>query len=132
MNITHLDHLVITTSNIDALVDFYTNYLNMKVETFDKHRVCLRFGQSKINLHSLDEDVDYKATNPSSGSMDICLIVEEDISSVKSELEKKGLSLASEIVERTGAVSRLKSIYLKDPDGNLIELSNRVSLVTNK
>ena len=126
MNITHLDHLVITTSNVDSLVDFYTNYLNMKVEIFDKQRVCLKFGQSKINLHSLDEDVDYKATNPSSGSVDICLIVEEDISSVKSELEKKGLSLASEIVERTGAVSILKSIYLKDPDGNLIELSNRV------
>ena len=126
MNITHLDHLVITTSNIDALVDFYTNYLNMKVETFDKHRVCLRFGQSKINLHTLDVDVDYKATNPSAGGVDICLIVEESISSVKSELEQKGLSLVSEIVERTGAVSRLKSIYLKDPDGNLIELSNRV------
>ena len=127
MNITHLDHLVITTSNIDALVDFYTNYLNMKVETFDKQRVCLKFGQSKINLHSLDEDVDYKASNATIGSMDICLIVDEEISLVKSELEKKGLSLASEIVDRTGAVSRLKSIYLKDPDGNLIELSNRVS-----
>jgi len=66
MNISHLDHLVVTTSNIDTLVDFYTNYLNMKVETFDKQRVCLKFGQSKINLHSLDEGVDYKATNPSS------------------------------------------------------------------
>jgi len=99
----------------------------MKVEIFDKQRVCLKFGQSKINLHSLDENVDHKAINPSPGSMDICLIVEEDISSVKSELEQKGLSLASEIVERTGAVSRLKSIYLKDPDGNLIELSNKVS-----
>ena len=123
MNISHLDHLVITTSNIDALVDFYTNYLNMKVETFDKQRVCLRFGQSKINLHSLDEDVDYKANNATIGSIDICLIVDEDITAVKSKLEQKGLSLASEIVEKTGAVSRLKSIYLKDPDGNLIELS---------
>ena len=127
MNISHLDHLVITTSNIDALVDFYTNYLNMKVETFDKQRVCLRFGQSKINLHSLDEDVDYIANNATIGSIDICLIVDEDITAVKSKLEQKGLSLASEIVEKTGAVSRLKSIYLKDPDGNLIELSNRVS-----
>ena len=127
MHISYLDHLVITTSNVDSLVDFYTNYLNMKVETFDKQRVCLKFGQSKINLHSLDEDVDYKAINPSPGSMDICLIVDEEISLVKSELEKKGLSLASEIVDRTGAVSRLKSIYLKDPDGNLIELSNRMS-----
>ena len=127
MNISHLDHLVISTSNIDALVDFYTNYLNMKVETFDKQRVCLRFGQSKINLHSLDEDVDYKANNATIGSIDICLIVDEDITAVKSKLEQKGLSLASEIVEKTGAVSRLKSIYLKDPDGNLIELSNRMS-----
>ena len=127
MNISHLDHLVITTSNIDALVDFYTNYLNMKVETFDKQRVCLRFGESKINLHSLDEDVDYKANNATIGSIDICLIVDEDITAVKSKLEQRGLSLASEIVERTGAVSRLKSIYLKDPDGNLIELSNRMS-----
>jgi len=127
MNISHLDHLVITTSNIDALVDFYTNYLNMKVETFDKQRVCLRFGQSKINLHSLDEDVDYIANNATIGSIDICLIVDEDITAVKSKLEQKGLSLASEIVEKTGAVSRLKSIYLKDPDGNLIELSNRMS-----
>ena len=127
MNISHLDYLVITTSNIDALVDFYTNYLNMKVETFDKQRVCLRFGQSKINLHSLDEDVDYIANNATIGSIDICLIVDEDITAVKSKLEQKGLSLASEIVEKTGAVSRLKSIYLKDPDGNLIELSNRMS-----
>ena len=113
MNISHLDHLVITTSNIDALVDFYTNYLNMKVETFDKQRVCLRFGQSKINPHSLDEDVDYKANNATIGSIDICLIVDEDITAVKSKLEQKGLSLASEIVEKTGAVSRLKSIFLK-------------------
>jgi len=127
MNISHLDHLVITTSNIDALVDFYTNYLNMKVETFDKQRVCLRFGQSKINLHSLDEDVDYIANNATIGSIDICLIVDEDITAVKSKLEQKGLSLASEIVEKTGAVSRLKSINLKDPDGNLIELTNRMS-----
>jgi len=127
MRVDRLDHLVLTVASIDATVDFYTRVLGMQAVVFGSGRTALRFGSSKINLHEAGKEFEPKALRPAPGSADICLIVSGDINDVIAELAGAGITIEEGPVERTGATGPIVSCYLRDPDGNLIELSNYIS-----
>ena len=124
VRIDRLDHLVLTVASIEAATDFYTRVLGMGVVTFGAGRTALTFGTSKINLHEAGKEFEPKARRPTPGSADICLIVEDSIAEVMAELAAAGVSIEEGPVPRTGATGPITSCYLRDPDGNLIELSN--------
>jgi catechol 2,3-dioxygenase-like lactoylglutathione lyase family enzyme len=123
--IDHLDHLVLTVANIDATVAFYTSAVGMELVTFDG-RKALRFGEQKINLHQAGNEFEPKAAHPTPGSADLCFITKTSLEDVISHLISKGYVIELGPVERTGAVGRMHSLYLRDPDSNLIEISNYV------
>jgi len=124
VRIHRLDHLVLTVASIDATVDFYTRVLGMEVMRFGAGRTALSFGTSKINLHEAGREFEPKARHPTPGSADICLIVAGGLADVMAELTARGVAIEEGPVQRTGAAGPIVSCYLRDPDGNLIELSN--------
>jgi catechol 2,3-dioxygenase-like lactoylglutathione lyase family enzyme len=124
MHVDRLDHLVLTVASIEATTSFYVRVLGMEVVTFGTGRTALTLGPSKINLHEAGQEFEPKALRPTPGSADICLIVEDDIAAVIAELSGAGVAIEEGPVERTGATGPIVSCYLRDPDGNLIELSN--------
>ena len=126
MTLEKLDHLVLPVSNIDAIATFYTTYLGMEKRIFGDNRVALHFGDQKINLHPAGWDYEPKARVSIAGSADLCFIVSERVESLHTKLVHSEVEVIEGPVERTGATGRLRSIYIRDPDGNLIELSNRV------
>ena len=126
MKLEKLDHLVLPVSDIDAIAMFYTTYLGMEKRTFGEGRVALHFGNQKINLHPAGWDYEPKARVSIAGSADLCFIVSEQIQLLQADLVDSGVEIIEGPVVRTGATGRLCSIYVRDPDGNLIELSNRV------
>jgi catechol 2,3-dioxygenase-like lactoylglutathione lyase family enzyme len=123
--IRRLDHLVLTVSDPDATVTFYER-LGMRRETFGDGRLALRFGDQKINLHRAGQPIQPHARRPTPGSADVCLIVEGSLDEVERELERAGVAFELGPVQRTGAISPLRSLYLRDPDGNLVELSEPI------
>jgi catechol 2,3-dioxygenase-like lactoylglutathione lyase family enzyme len=122
MRITSLDHLVLTVADLDKTVAFYER-LGMRRESFGDERVALRFGAQKINLHRAGAEFSPHALHPAPGSGDICLLVEGPLEDVERELAAAGIAVELGPVERTGAQGPLRSLYLRDPDGNLVELS---------
>ena len=124
IKINRLDHLVLTVSDIDKTVDFYTNVLGMEKEIFKGSRVALKFGNQKINLHKLGAEFEPKAFNVKDGSADLCFIINTPLIEAKNYIESLGIEIEEGIVSRTGALGEIESIYLRDPDKNLIELSN--------
>ena len=126
MRVDRLDHLVLTVASIEATVEFYTRVLGMGVVTFGAGRTALTFGTSKINLHETGKAFEPKALHPTPGSADICLIVDDGIADVIAQLAVAGVPVEAGPVERTGATGPIVSCYLRDPDHNLIELSNYV------
>ena len=112
------------SSDLEATVGFYTRVLGMEAVTFGAGRTALTFGTSKINLHQAGREFEPKALRPTPGSADLCLIVEDDIGEVLAELAAAGVPVEQGPVERTGAAGPIISCYLRDPDHNLIELSN--------
>ena len=126
MQISHLDHLVLTVSDIDKAITFYVGLLGMEEIHFSNQRIALRFGNQKINLHQADTPTSPKAKRPTIGSADLCLIVDTPLETVMQELAEKNISLVEGVVERTGATGKLRSLYIYDPDGNLVELANVV------
>jgi catechol 2,3-dioxygenase-like lactoylglutathione lyase family enzyme len=124
VRVDRLDHLVLTVASIEATVEFYTRVLGMEVMTFGAGRTALAFGTSKINLHQAGKEFEPKALRPTPGSADLCLIVEDDIAEVLADLAAAGVPVEQGPVERTGAAGPIISCYLRDPDRNLIELSN--------
>ena len=125
MTLEKLDHLVLPVSDIDAIAMFYTTYLGMEKRVFGENRVALHFGDQKINLHPAGWDYEPKARVSIAGSADLCFIVSEDVESLQTKLVQLGVDIIEGPVVRTGATGPLRSIYIRDPDGNLIELSNR-------
>lgn len=135
ININRLDHLVLTVKDINKTVEFYEK-LGMKKEIFKETRVALKFGNharpngsksqygQKINLHQLGKEFEPKAFNVKDGSADLCFIIDEPLEDVIDYLKSVDIEIEEGIVERTGATGNIKSIYLRDPDMNLIELSN--------
>jgi catechol 2,3-dioxygenase-like lactoylglutathione lyase family enzyme len=127
MRVDHLDHLVLTVKDIEASVSFYTRVLGMTEMTFAGGRKALAFGSSKINLHQAGHEFEPKAAAPTPGSGDLCLIVDDDLDSVQAQLAAAGVMVEIGPVKRTGAVGEIISVYVRDPDQNLIELSNYLS-----
>ena len=118
-----LDHLVLTVANIDATVDFYTEVLGMDVLNL-KDRKSLAFGIQRINLHQRGHEFDPKAAHPTPGSADLCFVTTTSLDEVMEYLKNLKVHIEEGPVERPGAIGDLKSIYIRDPDRNLIEISN--------
>ena len=126
--IDHLDHLVLTTAKPDECVDFYTRVLGMKLETFiggarPVERRSFKFGNQKINLHIKGNEFEPKANIPTPGSLDLCFIASVPLEQVIEMIQAAEWSIEEGPVMRTGATSKIKSVYLRDPDLNLIEIS---------
>lgn len=122
MRISRLDHLVLVTSDLSRCVSFYWDLLRMEVEEKDG-RFALRFGISKINIHTCPGEFQPAAEKPVPGSLDICFVTEEPLESLLYELKEKKATLVTGIVERHGALGEMRSLYLRDPDGNLVEIA---------
>ncbi|MDR6567469.1 VOC family protein [Chitinophaga ginsengisegetis] len=128
MVINRLDHLVLTVKDISATCRFYETVLGMEVITFGDDRKALRFGHQKINLHEKGREIDPKALTPTMGSADLCFIADTAVEEILVELTALKINiLEGGIVERTGATGKIRSIYFRDPDGNLLEVSNYIS-----
>jgi catechol 2,3-dioxygenase-like lactoylglutathione lyase family enzyme len=121
--IDHLDHLVLTTAHLDRCIDFYTRVLGMTLETFAAGRKALRFGRQKINLHEVGKEFEPKAERPTPGALDLCFIADRPLDDVIARLEALGASIIEGPVRRTGATGPIRSVYLRDPDQNLIEIA---------
>ena len=126
MKISRIDHIVLTVKSIDVTTEFYERALGMEVVTFGEGRKALSFGEQKFNLHEAGKEFEPKANKPTPGSIDICLITETAINEVIDELRLAGVSLIEGPVRRTGASGSIMSIYFRDPDLNLIEVSNYI------
>ncbi|WP_313526320.1 VOC family protein [Stutzerimonas kunmingensis] len=126
MQIDYLDHLVLTVADIETTVDFYTRVLGMQVVTFGEGRKALTFGNQKINLHQAGYEFEPKAERPAPGSADLCFIVATSLDDVIAHLNEHGVAIIEGPVQRTGATGPIRSVYLRDPDLNLIELSNQM------
>jgi catechol 2,3-dioxygenase-like lactoylglutathione lyase family enzyme len=126
VKVDRLDHLVLTVDDLDRTIAFYVDILGMTEVTFGSGRKALTFGSSKINLHQRGREFEPKATRPTPGSADLCLIVDDPLEVVISELTASGVPIEEGPVPRTGARGPITSVYVRDPDGNLIELSNYV------
>lgn len=124
MRIDRIDHLVLTVADIERTISFYVDVLGMTEQTFGSGRRALTFGTSKINLHQRGRELEPKAAAPALGSADVCLIAAEPIDVVVAELTAHGVAIEEGPVERTGARGPIISVYIRDPDSNLIELSN--------
>ena len=124
--IDHLDHLVLTTSDRAACIDFYTRVLGMRSEAFGAGRTALVFGAQKINLHERGREFEPKAHLPVPGALDLCFIADRPLDAVIAQLEACGWPIVEGPVERTGARRRLRSVYVRDPDLNLIEISEEL------
>ena len=124
MQIARLDHLVLTVADIARTCDFYTKVLGMEVLHFGEGRTALRFGQQKINLHPADNIPGLVADRPTAGSGDLCFIAETPIAEVVAHLGACGVPIITGPGPRAGAIGTIQSVYIRDPDQNLIEISN--------
>ena len=125
--IDRLDHLVLTVTDIGRTLDFYVRGLGMVEEVFGTGRRALRFGRQKINLHPANEEAILpRAARPGPGTADICLIAARPLAEVEKHLQEEGFAIEEGPVSRTGATGPIRSIYLRDPDGNLVEVSEYV------
>ena len=126
IEIDRLDHLVLTVADIGRTCDFYAQVLGMSVETFGAGRTALKFGRQKFNLHQQGREFEPKADRPTPGSADLCLIATTPLDSVVAHLQAKGVAIEEGPIARTGATGPIVSVYFRDPDQNLIEVSNYV------
>lgn len=126
MHIDRLDHLVLTVADIGATSDFYSRVLGMKPVMFGAGRTALEFGAQKINLHQKGKEFEPKAETPSPGSADLCFIASTPLETVIAHLHQCDVSILEGPVMRTGATGTIMSVYIRDPDGNLLEISNEI------
>jgi catechol 2,3-dioxygenase-like lactoylglutathione lyase family enzyme len=126
LQVNRIDHLVLTVKDIATTVDFYTTVLGMNTLIFGENRVALTFGDQKINLHQLGNEFEPKAGNVNAGSADLCFIIEQPVQQAIEHLNACGVKVLQGPVSRTGATGEIVSIYFRDPDDNLIEVSNYV------
>lgn len=127
IRIDHLDHLVLTVASIEQSCDFYARVLGMGVETFGQGRKALTFGNQKINLHRAGHEFEPKADRPTPGAADLCFISDTPIDDVIVHLQAEGVAIEEGPVRRTGATGPILSVYFRDPDHNLTEVSNPLS-----
>ena len=123
MHISHIDHLVLTVADIPHTVDWYRRVLGMRHVTFTGQRHALTFGRQKLNLHQAGRELEPKAGRPVPGSADLCLITTTPLIEVQAHLRACGVRIEQGPIARTGAVGPITSIYVRDPDDNLIEIA---------
>ncbi len=126
MRIDSLDHLVLTVADVEASCAFYSRVLGMEVVTFGAGRKALAFGAQKINLHQSGREFEPKARRPTPGSADLCFLTAVPLDQVQAHLAACGVAVSEGPVQRTGAQGPILSVYFRDPDFNLIEVSNRL------
>ena len=124
--IRSIDHFVLTAGDVDATVEFYTRVLGMTAETFAGGRRALSFGSQKINLHQKGAEFTPRARLATAGSGDFCLLSDVPVAKIAEHLGREGVEIIEGPVSKTGAAGPLLSIYFRDPDGNLVEVSNQV------
>jgi catechol 2,3-dioxygenase-like lactoylglutathione lyase family enzyme len=124
MKVERIDHFVLTVCDIEVTCGFYSRILGMEVEVFGDGRKALRFGEQKINLHEAGNEFEPKAREPTPGSADFCLITEVPLEHVAEHLASCRVEIIEGPVERTGAMGPMESVYFRDPDGNLVEVSS--------
>jgi catechol 2,3-dioxygenase-like lactoylglutathione lyase family enzyme len=126
--IDHLDHLVLTTAHEQACIRFYTEVLGMQLESFvggtpPVERKAFKFGNQKINLHVKGREFEPKAHTPVPGALDLCFIAAVRLDEITARLQAAGVAIVEGPVLRTGATAKIRSVYVRDPDLNLIEIS---------
>ena len=124
MNIDSLDHLVLTVKDIELTVNFYEAVLGMEKEEFGEGRRALKYGTQKINLHQAGKEFEPKAQTPTPGSADLCFITKSSLSEAMNHVRNEGIEIIEGPIARTGATGPINSFYFRDPDLNLIEISN--------
>jgi catechol 2,3-dioxygenase-like lactoylglutathione lyase family enzyme len=122
--IDRIDHIVLTAFDVQRTIDFYSKVLGMEPITFAEGRRGLAFGRQKINLHQAGREFEPKALKPVPGALDLCFITETPLEEVIAQLKSDGVVIAQGPVPKTGALGPMSSVYFRDPDGNLIEVSN--------
>lgn len=125
--IDHLDHIVLTCVDAEATIAFYTKVMMMKMELFQNNRISFRFGNQKINLHMRGHEFEPKAHLPVPGALDLCFIASVPLDQVIKHLQNYPWPIIEGPVERTGATHKLRSVYIRDPDLNLIEISEFIA-----
>lgn len=125
MNVDSIDHIVITVKDINKSSTFYTSVLGMKMRLYGDGRVLLHFGKQKINLHKAGEELSPHSHYPTSGSTDICFLTNIPLEKAMQDVLKHNISIEEGPVKRSGAQGDIISFYIRDPDGNLIEISNK-------
>jgi catechol 2,3-dioxygenase-like lactoylglutathione lyase family enzyme len=123
--IDHLDHIVLTTAHTEQCIDFYTRVLGMKFERFGEGRMALKFGSQKINLHEKGREFHPRATLAAPGTLDVCFIATLPLKNVIARLVECGVPIVEGPVAKTGATGPIRSVYVRDPDGNLVEISEQ-------
>jgi catechol 2,3-dioxygenase-like lactoylglutathione lyase family enzyme len=124
MDIDRIDHVVLTVQSIDATCAFYARVLGMRPLTFAGNRKALAFGRQKFNLHEAGREFEPKAARPTPGSIDLCLITSTPLDDVVAHLRRCNVEIIEGPVAKTGATGPIRSVYFRDPDQNLIEVSN--------
>jgi catechol 2,3-dioxygenase-like lactoylglutathione lyase family enzyme len=122
--IDRIDHIVVTAWDVDRTLDFYQRVLGMQPITFAGGRRGLAFGRQKINLHQAGHEFEPKALKPTSGSIDLCFIATTPLAEVVEHIKSCGVAIVQGPVPKTGALGQMQSVYIRDPDGNLVEISN--------
>jgi len=125
--IDRLDHIVLTTARTERCIDFYTRVLGMRLESFGEGRMALKFGGQKINLHERGKEFEPKATLAAPGTLDVCFIASVPLFEVIERLKAAGVPIIEGPVTKTGAQWPIRSVYVRDPDGNLVEISERAA-----
>jgi catechol 2,3-dioxygenase-like lactoylglutathione lyase family enzyme len=123
--IDHLDHIVLTTARTEQCIDFYTRVLGMEFERFGEGRMALKFGGQKINLHEKGREFAPRATLAAPGTLDVCFIAALPLKDVIARLVAAGVPIVEGPVAKTGARGPIRSVYVRDPDGNLVEISEQ-------
>jgi catechol 2,3-dioxygenase-like lactoylglutathione lyase family enzyme len=126
ISLDSLDHLVLTVRDPKATIAFYSGVLGMREETFGDGRLALHFGDQKLNVHVAGAEVSPNAAAATPGSADLCFLTRTPVEGVVRVLEEHGVAVEQGPVERTGATGELLSVYVRDPDGNLVEIANRL------
>jgi catechol 2,3-dioxygenase-like lactoylglutathione lyase family enzyme len=121
--IDHIDHIVLTTRDLQGCIRFYTEVLGMKLEKFAGGRLALKFGSQKINLHEWGKEFEPRAHVAAPGTLDLCFIASVPLDQVEKKLKEKKIEILEGPVKKTGAMGSMQSVYVRDPDLNLVEIS---------
>jgi catechol 2,3-dioxygenase-like lactoylglutathione lyase family enzyme len=124
LTIDRIDHIVLTVFDLERTIDFYSRVLGMEPVTFAEGRRGLAFGRQKLNLHQAGREFEPKALKPGPGAIDLCFISATPLAAVIEQLKAHGVTIIQGPVPKTGALGPMMSVYFRDPDGNLIEVSN--------